>query len=168
MRENFVEDHQLVHVARPRITSSFFQECTPPQCAQVNLCVFSFAVGQRFSSIVLPVSVSFDVEGQRTSRLLMAGPVFTFGRRGGSNRNLVGMSESINNTSFRGVVRRHLHSHPITDCKPDETFAHLSGNVRENQALVREGDAKHRTGQDHHDGAFQFDGFLRIHNAYVF
>jgi hypothetical protein len=66
-----------------------FQECTPPQCAQVNLCVFSFAVDQRFSSIVRPVSVSFDVERQRTSKLLMVGPVFTFGRRGGSNRNLV-------------------------------------------------------------------------------
>ena len=167
MRENFVEDHQLVHVARPRITSSFFQECTPPQCAQVNLCVFSFAVGQRFSSIVLPVSVSFDVEGQRTSKLLILGPVFTFRRRGGSKRNLVGMSESINDTSFRGVVRRHLHSHSIADCKPNEPLAHLSGNMRENQTLVRERDAKHGPRQDHHNGALQFDRLFRIHDAYV-
>jgi hypothetical protein len=60
-----------------------------PQCAQVNFCVFSLAVAQRFSSIVLPVSVSFDVKGQRTSKLLMLGPTFAFGRRGGSNKNLV-------------------------------------------------------------------------------
>jgi hypothetical protein len=47
------------------------------------------AVAQRFSSIVFPVSVSFDVEGQRTSKLLMLGPTFGFGRLGGSNKNLV-------------------------------------------------------------------------------
>lgn len=135
------------------MTSSFFQECTLPQCAHINLCVFSFAVGQRFSSIVLPVSVSFDVEGQRTSKLLIVGPAFTFGRRGGSNRNLVGMSEAVNNTSFRGVVRRHLHSHSITDCKPNEAFAHLSGNMRENEVIVGERDAKHGPGQDHHNSA---------------
>ena len=118
--------------------------------------------------MVRPVSVSFDVEGQRTSKLLMLGPTLGLGRRGGSNRNLVGMSESINDTSFRGVVRRHLHSHSIADCKPNEPLAHLSGNMRENEMIVRERDAKHGPGQDHHDGAFQFDGFFRIHDACVF
>jgi hypothetical protein len=77
------------------------------------------------------------------------------------------MSESINDTSFRGVVRRHFHSHSITDCKPNEAFAHLSGNVRENQTLVRERDAEHGPGQDHRDGALQFNGFFRIHDGYV-
>jgi len=129
----------------------------------MNFCVFTVAVCQRFSSIVLPVSVSLEVEGQRTSKLLILGPPFTFGRRGGSNRNLVGMSESINDTSFRGVVRRHLHFHAITDCKPNETFAHLSGNVRENEMIVREGDAKHGPGQDRRNRALQLDGFFRIH-----
>jgi len=62
-----------------------------PQCAQVNFCVFILAVRQRFSSIVLPVSVSFEVEGQRTSKLLMLGPAFGFGRRGGSKKNRVAM-----------------------------------------------------------------------------
>ena len=117
--------------------------------------------------MVLPVSVSFDVEGQRTSKLLILGPAFTFGRRGGSNRNLVGILESINNTSFSGVVRRHLHFHSITNCKPNETFAHLSGNMRKNQALVCERDAKHGSGQHHGDGALQLDRFLRIQNGYV-
>ncbi len=39
--------------------------------------------------MVLPVSVSFEVEGQRTSRLLRLGPGFDFGRRGGSKKNRV-------------------------------------------------------------------------------
>jgi hypothetical protein len=50
------------------------------------------AVAQRSSSIVLPVSVSFDVEGQRTSKLLKLGPTFGLGRRGGSNKNLVAIN----------------------------------------------------------------------------
>ena len=73
------------------------------------------------------------------------------------------MSESINDASFAGVVWRHLHSYSITDCKPNKTFAHLSGNVRENKMIVRERDAKHGPGKHHRDGALQFDGFFRIH-----
>jgi hypothetical protein len=42
--------------------------------------------------MVLPVSVSFDVEGQRTSKLLRVGPTFGLGRRGGSNKNLVAIN----------------------------------------------------------------------------
>jgi hypothetical protein len=62
----------------------------------VSFCVLTVAVCQRFSSIVLPVSMSFDVEGQRTSKLLMLRRAFAFDRRGGSKKNLVAMSESIN------------------------------------------------------------------------
>jgi hypothetical protein len=76
-----------------------------PQCAQVNLCVLTVAVRQRFSSIVRPVSVSFDVEGQRTSKLLTLGPSFAFSRRGGSKKNLVAMLESINDARLRRIVR---------------------------------------------------------------
>ena len=73
-----------VDVALPRITSPFVHVWTLPQCAQVNFCVFTVAVCQCRSSIVLPVSVSLDVEGQRTSKLLILRPGF-FGRaRGGS------------------------------------------------------------------------------------
>ena len=55
-----------------------FQEWTAPQCAQVNFCVFTLAVGQRFSSIVRPVSVNREVDGQRTSKLLIPAPTFAF------------------------------------------------------------------------------------------
>jgi len=74
----------------------------------VNFCVFTVAACQRFSSIVLPVSVSFEVEGQRTSKLLMLRPVFAFARRGGSKKNLVAISESINNVKHgTGKDRRN-------------------------------------------------------------
>src|SRR5437870_9908518 len=136
------------------MTSCFVQLWTPPQCAQVTFCVFNLAIGQRFSSIVLPVSVSFDVEGQRTSKLLMLGPSFVLGRRGGSKRNRVAISESINDASLGGVVRRHLHFYPIPDCKSNETLAHLPGDMRENQMIVRQRDAKHSSEEHRHDGAF--------------
>lgn len=41
--------------------------------------------------MVLPVSTSFDVEGQRTSKLLT--PTFGLERRGGSKKNLVVISD---------------------------------------------------------------------------
>jgi hypothetical protein len=70
----------------------------------VNFCVFTLAVRQSFSSIVLPVSVSFDVEGQRTSKLLILRRTFAFGRRGGSKKNLVAISESIDDPRLSRVV----------------------------------------------------------------
>jgi hypothetical protein len=97
----------------------------------------------------------------------MLGPGFVFGRRGGSKKNRVAMLESINDAGFGGVVGRHLHFHPVANCKPNETFAHLAGNVRENEMIVRECDAKHGSGEHRHDGALQFDGFFRIHSDVV-
>ncbi len=95
----------------------------------------------------------------------MLGPFFTFGRRGGSKRNLVAMLESINDARLAGVVRRHLHFHPVTDRQANEAFAHLAGDVRENEMIVRERDTKHSPGQHGHDGALQFDGFFGIHDV---
>ena len=82
--KNAVKELKDQEVGRARITSCLVQVWTRPQCAQVNFCAFTLAALQRFSSIVLPVSVSFDVEGQRTSKLLMLAPTFDFARRGGS------------------------------------------------------------------------------------
>jgi hypothetical protein len=87
--------------------------------------------------------VSFDVEGQRTSKLLMLGRAFAFDRRGGSKKNLVAMSESINDARPGGVVWRHLHFHPVTDREADKALAHFAGYMRENEMIVRERDPKH-------------------------
>ena len=93
----------------------------------------------------------------------MLGPFLGFGRRGGSKKNRVAMSESINDAGFAGIIRRHLHFHPVADRKPNETFAHLSGDVRQNKMLVRKRDPKHGPGKHHRDSALQLDGFFRIH-----
>ena len=139
----------------------------PPQCAQVNFCAFTMAVRQRFSSIVRPVSVSFAVEGQRTRRLLMLGPLFTLGRRGGSKRNLVAISESINDARLGGIVWGHLHFYSITDRKANETFAHFAGDMRKNEMVVRKRDAKHGPGKHRHDGALYCDRFFRIYHVHL-
>ena len=120
----------------------------------------SLAVAQHFSSIVLPVSVSFDVEGQRTSRLLMFEPAFIFCRRGGSKKNRLAISESIHDARLSGVIRRHLHSYSIANCEANKSLAHLPGDVRENQVIVRKRNAKHGSGKDRHDRALDGDRFL--------
>ena len=83
----------------------------------------------------------------------MLRPAFGFGRRGGSNRNRVGISESINDAGFGGVVRRHLHFHPVANCKPNKAFAHLPRNVGKNEMFVSERDAKHRSGKHRRNDA---------------
>src|SRR5256885_12409762 len=107
----------LQEIGRPRTTSSFVQVWTLPQCAQVNFCAFTLAVGQSFSFTVRPVSVNFDVEGQRTSKLLRPVPTFGFGRRGGSKRNRVAIIKlkSINDPRLGGIVGRHLHLYTISN-----------------------------------------------------
>jgi hypothetical protein len=52
----------------------------------VTFCGFTVVIAQRFSSIVRPVSVSFEVEGQRTSKLFKSAPAFGFGRRRGGSK----------------------------------------------------------------------------------
>src|SRR5262249_46357232 len=71
--------------------------------------------------------------------------------------------EPVNNASFGGIVRRHLHFHPVANCKPNKAFAHLPGNVGKNEMIVSERDAKHRSGKHRHDDALQFNRLIRIH-----
>jgi len=75
------------------------------------------------------------------------------------------MSESINNTSFGGVVGRHLHFHPVADCKTNESLAHPSRDVCENNMVIRQRDAKHRSGKHRLDRALNFNGLFRIHDV---
>jgi len=125
---------------------------TAPQWAQVNFCRFIFAPGQRFCSIVRPVSVSFEVEGQRTSKLFRSAQTFGFGRRrGGSKQNRLAMSEPVNNPRFGGIVGRHLHPHTIARRQANETFAHFARDMRKHEMIVRKRDPKHRSGQHAHD-----------------
>jgi len=158
----------LQEIGRPRMISFFVQLWVLPQCAQVNFWMVILAVSQRFSSIVCPVSVSFEVEGQRTSKLLILRPAFAFGRRGRSKKNLCPISEPIHNARFGDVVWRHLHFYAITDCQTNKAFAHFPWDMRKDQMVVRKRDAKHGPGKHRHDGAFHFNGFFGIHNSDLF
>ncbi len=96
----------------------------------------------------------------------MLRPAFGFARRGRSNKNLIAMSESINDAGFGGVVGRHLHFHPVPDRQANEPpLAHLSGNVRENEMIVCERDAKHGTRKHRRDRALQPDRFFRFQHV---
>jgi len=123
------------------------------------------AVCQRVASTVLPVSVSFEVEGQRTSKLLMLGPAFDFGRRGGSKKNRLAISEPINDARLGCIVGRHLHFYSITNRQSDETLAHLPGDMRENEMVIGKRNSKHGSRKHSHDGALNLNGLFRIHDV---
>jgi len=95
----------------------------------------------------------------------MLGPTFAFGRRGGSKRNRVAMSESINDASFGGVVGRHFHSYSITNCQTNESLAHLSGDVAEDVVTVVQFDPEHGVGEGLGDLALHLDLLFFRHAA---
>jgi hypothetical protein len=68
--------------------------------------------------------------------------------------------EAVNDARFVNVVRRHLEFDAITDGKSNKSFAHFSGNVRENKMLVGESNPEHSAGQDRHDRSFQLERFF--------
>jgi len=72
------------------------------------------------------------------------------------------MLESVNNPSFGGIVRGHLHPDPIAYRQADKTFAHFARNMRQHKMIVRKRDPKHCSGQHGHDRSFQFDRFFGV------
>lgn len=73
------------------------------------------------------------------------------------------LAESVNDTSFVDIVRRHLELDPITGREADETFAHFARDMGENGMIVRKLDAEHGASQDGSDFPFEFDSFFGIH-----
>jgi len=128
MRENIIRCLPT-RSQRAKTTSFFVQLWICWQCGQVNLGVFTLAPAQSCSSMVWPVTASLAVEGQRTSSRLMTGPVFTF-RAAGVPKNLI-LSEAIDDARLVNIVRRHLEFDAIADGKSNKSFAHFSGNVRQ-------------------------------------
>src|SRR3979490_443127 len=98
-----------------------------------------------------PVSTNFDVDGQRTRRLLIFIPGLVFGRRGGANKNLVAISETIHDPGFFRTVRRHLELPSIANRKANNPLPHLSRDVSKHEPLVSQGYPKHCAGQNAHD-----------------
>ena len=108
--------------------------------------------------MVWPVTASLAVAGQRTRSRLITGPVFTF-RAAGVPKNFI-LSEAVDDARLVNVVRRHLEFDAIANGKSNKSFAHFSGNVREDKMLVGEGDPEHGAGQDRHDRSFQLESFF--------
>ena len=78
-----------------------------------------------------------------------------------SNRRL---AETVDDSGLVHIVGRHLQLHTIARRQPDETLAHLSGNVREHGVIVRQLHAEHRSREHGCDLAFQFNCLFRIHS----
>ena len=84
----------------------------------------------------------------------MTRPVFTFRTTGVPKNFIFFLLEAIDDPRLVNVVRRHLEFDPIADSKSNKSFAHFSGNVREDKMLVGESNPEHSTGQDRHDRSF--------------
>jgi hypothetical protein len=157
-----INRYRPVAVGRPRTTSFLVQVCTAPQCEQVNFCVFTVSVCQCFSSTVFPVSVSFEVEGQRTSRLLIPGRVFAC--LGGSKKNRVAILKSITNERSGDIVERHFYFHVVSNRYPNKSPAHSAGCMGDNEMVVGP-ETWPQAGPSYRP--FQFHSFFRTHSVDV-
>ena len=127
----------------------------------------TLAAAHKLSSIVLPVGVSFAVEGHLTRMRLMIGPFCSFGTVVVIKNfiNKIPLAEPINDARFVDIVGRHFQLYPVADGQANKAFAHLSGNVRENEVFVRKLNAKHCARENGNDFSFQLDRFSGIHDA---
>jgi len=79
--------------------------------------------------------------------------------------NKIPLAEPINDARFVDIVGRHFQLYPVADGQANKAFAHLSGNVGENEVFVRKLNAKHCARENGNDFSFQLDRFSGIHNA---
>jgi hypothetical protein len=75
------------------------------------------------------------------------------------------LAKPINDARFVDIVGGHFQLHPVADGQANKAFAHLSGNVCENEMFVRELNAKHCARENGNDFSFQLDRFPGIHDA---
>jgi hypothetical protein len=126
----------------------------------------TLAAAHKLSSIVLPVGVSFAVEGHLTRMRLMIGLFCSFGTVVAKNFiTKIPLAKPINDARFVDIVGGHLQLHPVADGQANKAFAHLSGNVRENEMFVRKLNTKHCARENGNDFSFQLDRFPGIHDA---
>ena len=52
-----------------------------------------------------------------------------------------------------GIIGRHLHLNLVPNHQPDETLAHLSGNMRKNLVFTGKLDLEHGSGKNGRDGS---------------
>jgi hypothetical protein len=68
-----------------------------------------------------------------------------------------------NDSGFGKIVRRQLKVHFVTRNDPNKIFAHLSGDVREDQVSVGQLDPEHGAGQDVNNDSFAGDAIFFRH-----
>jgi hypothetical protein len=130
------------------------------------LLFLTLAPAHKLSSIVLPVGVSFAVEGHLTKMRLIIGLFVSFGTVVAKNFiTKIPLAKPINDARFVDIVGGHFQFHPVADGQANKAFAHLSGNVCENEMFVRELNAKHCACENGNDFSFQLDRFPGIHDA---
>src|SRR5213080_1418425 len=95
----------------------------------------------------------------------MLGPAFDFGRRGGSKKNRLAISQPINDARLGCIVGRHLHTYSITNRQSDEPLADLPGDMGENGMVIVKRDSKPGSRMHSHDGALNLNGLFSIHDV---
>jgi len=100
------------------------------------------------------------------SKLFTFPPGFVLAGRGGSKKNLTFL-ESVDDSGFADIIRRHFHSNSVANGKADKTFAHFAGDVREHKMLVSQGNPEHGARQHRHNSAFYGNRLFRIHSEFV-
>lgn len=75
------------------------------------------------------------------------------------------LSKPINDARFIDIIRRHFEFHPVPGSEANETFAHFSRDVREDETLVRQFDAEHCARENRNDFSLNLDRFPGIHEV---
>jgi len=73
------------------------------------------------------------------------------------------LAESVNDTRFSKIVRRHLKLDSISGRKADESFPHFSRDVGEDEMLISKLDAKHSSREHSDDFSFGYNRTFHRH-----
>jgi hypothetical protein len=90
----------------------------------------------------------FGSRGAANQKSLNDGTSSYFSGHGRSKKFHFPFLETVDDARLIDVVRRHLEFNAIANSKSNKSFAHFSGNVRENKVLISESNPKHGTGQN--------------------
>ena len=102
----------------------------------------------------------FRSRGAANQESLNDGASFYFSHHRCSKKFHFFILEAVDDARLVNVVRRHLEFDAIANGKSNKSFAHFSGNVRQDKMLVGQSDPEHGAGKNRHDRSFQLEGFF--------
>ena len=122
---------------------------------------FYFGSGPELFVDGLTGHCQFCSRGAANQKSLNYGTSFYFSCRGCAKKfHFLIFLEAVDNSRLVNVVRRHLEFNAIANGKSNKSFAHFSGNVREDKMFVGESNSEHGAGEDRPDRSFQLEGFF--------